>query len=197
MTRLILPSDEDQIVTRMIQDIELHRSVRLPDPPAIRVYQRPPPIEKVPEPEESISTPREIHPGSAAQTAPEESADTAERARFIDWWAEARKVTQEADEEALQRWLLEQGFDSYVSIMRGELPITNPVETESPLTQENKTGYLNTYGDMEYAISENCVATTQVAARFDHSDFGKALPMRITCKRRSLKKYDFERRNQE
>lgn len=196
MTRLILPGDEDRVVNRMIQNIELHRSVRPPEPPAIRVYQRPQPKEEVLEPEAPGPTTHETQPSSVTDTSPDEAADEVDRARFIDWWAEARKVTQEADEEALQRWLLEQGYDRYVSVMQGELPISNPVETESPLTQENRTGYLNTYGDMEYAISENCVATTQVAARFDHSDFGKALPMRITCKPRTLKKYDFSRGHQ-
>ena len=49
---------------------------------------------------------------------------------------------------------------------------------------------------MEYKISENCVATTQVAARLDHSDFGKALPMRITCKPPAKQKFSFERYDQ-
>jgi len=197
MTRLILPGEHDRIVTRMIRNIEFQRAVRPPDPAGILVFQLPQLIEEKPPPTEPISTAEDSRQTQNSDTPPDGSSDKEGRARVIDWWAEARRLTQEADEDALKRWLLEQGYDRYVSIMQGPLPITNSVRANLPPTQDDATGYMNSYGDMEYKISENCVATTQVAARLDHSDFGRALPMRITCKSPSKRKYTFDRYDRE
>lgn len=190
MTRLILPGEQDRIVTRMIRNIEFQRAVQLPEPAGIQVFELPPPIEPNLAAEGSNQAQNQ-------DTFSGESSIEEGPAHVIDWWAEARRLTQESDEEAFKRWLLEQGYDRYVSIMQGPLPITNSVRGTLPSTQEDATGYLNSYGDMEYKISENCVATTQVAARLDHSELAKALPMRITCKSPAKQKFSFDRNNRE
>ena len=197
MTRLILPSEQDRIVTRMIQNIEFQRTVLPPDPAGIQVFELPPPIEDKRPPIELNLTAEGSNLPQNQNSFSDESFLEEGPAHVIDWWAEARRLTQESDEEALKRWLLEQGYDRYVSIMQGPLPITNSVRGTLPTTQEDATGYLNTYGDMEFKISENCVATTQVAARLDHSDLAKALPMRITCKSSPKQKFSFDRNDRE
>lgn len=193
MTRLIVPSENDPIVTRMIQNIELHRAIRLPDQVGIRPVEPPQAIEEKPP-----TTQANFSAEGSGQTQnntprTDESPEKEGRAHVIDWWGEARRLVQESDEEALKQFLLEQGYERYVSIMQGPLPITNGVLANLPPTQEDVTGYMNSYGDLEYKISENCVATTQVAATLDHSDFVKALPMIITCKRPPKQKFSFDR----
>ncbi len=179
MTRLILPDEQDRIVARMIQRLELQRADSPPEPPGIQVFKLPPPGEdKAPV----------VKPNLTAASSVEENP-----VHVIDWWAEARKLTEEFDEEELKRWLLEQGYDRYVSIMQGPLPITNSVRGTLPPTQEDITGYRNTYGDMELKISENCVLQTQVSARNDASDFARNLPMRVVCKSAPKVKLKFDR----
>ena len=182
MTRLILPGEQDRIVTRMIRNIEFQRTVRLPDPVAIQVFERPRPVKERPAPTARKLT-AEDSTGTQKQDLPSaESAAKESPAHVIDWWTEARRLTRESDEEAFKRWLLEQGYERYVSIMQGPLPITNSVQGTLPDSQEDVTGYRNIYGDMEIKISKNCVMQTQVSARLDISDFTRNLPMRVVCK---------------
>ena len=191
MTRLILPGEQDRIVTRMIQDIEFHRIFLPPDPVGIQVFKLPPPIEDPPPPIKPVLS---VEVTEQNQERPSDETSTEEgRAQMIDWWAEARRLTQELDDEALKRWLLEQGYEPYVSIMQGPLPITNSVRGTLPPSQEEVTGYLNNFGDLEFKISENCVIQTQVSARLDISDFAQSLPMRVMCKSASKVKYSFDR----
>lgn len=197
MTRLILPSEQDRIVTRMIQNIEFQRADLPPDPAGIQVFEPPPPIEDKPPPIKLYLTAEGSSQTQNQDTFSDESSMKEGPAHIIDWWAEARALTQESDEEAFKRWLLEQGYDRYVSIMQGPLPITNSVRGTSPPTQEEATGYLNIYGDMEFKISENCVLQTQTAARLDISDFTKNLPMRVVCKSAPKAKYTFHRNDRE
>jgi len=197
MTRLILPGEHDRIITRMIQNIEFHRAVRPPDPAGILIYELPQAIEEKPPPTRAKLTAESSHQTQNKDTPSDENPENVGRAHVIDWWAEAHKLTQENDEEAFKRWLLEQGYEPYISIMQGSLPITNSVQAKLAPTQENATGYMNSFGDMEYKISKNCVATTQVAARLDHSDFAKALPMRITCKSPPKQKFSFDHYDRE
>jgi len=190
MTRLILPGEQDRIISRMIQNIEFHRAI-VPLPAEIQVFQlpapveiKPPPIEVIPTPEESIQVQDQTSDASPKEDSP---------AHVIDWWAEARKLTQESGEEEFKRWMLEQGYVRYVSIMQGPLPITNSVRGTLPPSQEEITGYLNVYGDLEFKISENCVMQTQVSARLDMSDFVRNLPMIVTCKPARKVEYSFDR----
>ncbi len=178
MTILILPGDQDRIVARMIQSIEFHRTDLPPDLTNTKIYRPPSPIEDNPLPVELTKIAED-----PAEDAP---------AHVIDWRAEVREITQESSEKAFKRWLLEQGHDRYVSIMQGPLPITNSVRGTPPPTQEDATGYLNSFGDLELIISENCVAQTQVAARHDVSDFTQKLLMRVDCKTPKVK-YSFDR----
>jgi hypothetical protein len=196
MTRLILPSEQDSIVTRMIQNIELHRTIPPPDPAGILVFELPPPINAKPPIEANLTAAESIKP-QTPEVFPGESAKEEGSAHIIDWWAEARKLTQESDEEEFKRWLLEQGYERYVTIMQGPLPITNSVRGTLPPSQEEATGYLNSYGDLEFKISENCVMQTQVSARLDMSDFARNLPMRVTCKSAPKVKYSFDRNERE
>jgi len=193
MTRLILPSERDRIVTRMIQNIEFQRAVVPPLPAEIQVFELPPPVKTEPPPIE-VDLPAE-DPIQTNDQVSDESPKEERPAHVIDWWAEARKLTQELGEESFKRWMLEQGYERYVSIMQGPLPITNSVRGTLPPSQEEATGYLNSYGDLEFKISENCVMQTQVSARLDMSDFGRSLPMRVTCKSAPKIKYSFDRDN--
>lgn len=197
MTRLILPSEQDRIVTRMIQNIEFQRAVRPPDPAGIQVFKLPPPIEDKPPPIELNVTTKDSTQAQNQDAFSDEGFIKEGPAHVIDWWAEARRLTQESDEEAHKRWVLEQGYDRYVSIMQGPLPIANSVRGTLPPTQEEATGYLNIYGDMEFKISENCVLQTQTAARLDISDFTRNLPMRVVCKSAPKAKYTFHRTDRE
>jgi hypothetical protein len=191
MTQLILPSNQDRIVTRMIQNIEFQRAVPPPLPAQIQVFELPPPVEIKPAPTEAISTAEDV-PKDEVQTSNESLQEDAP-AHIIDWWAEARRLTQESGEEEFKRWMLEQGYVRYVSVMQGSMPITNSVRGTLPPSQEEATGYMNSFGDLEFKISENCVMQTQVAARFDFSDFGRNLPMRVTCKQPKKVEYSFDR----
>ena len=188
MTMLILPGEQDPVVRRMIQDIEFLRTE--PQPEEIEVYALPAPPEP-PDPPEAEASERPVRP--AIDRSLDEDVPADSPVRVIDWWAEVRSLTEEADEEALKRWLLEQGFEKYVSIMQGPLPITNPVRAGPQETQGDRTGYLNIYGDLEFKISENCVLQTLVSSRLDVSDFAQKLPMRVMCKPRLKTTYDFER----
>jgi hypothetical protein len=191
MTRLILPGDEDPLVTRMIQNIEFQRVTLPPEPVSIQTFRRPPEIEESPLPERPI-----VSRDQAAETEDtpvEENATENSRVKAIDWWAEARRIAQESDDDALERWLMEQGYEKYVTIMQGPLPITNSVQASLPDSQEDITGYMNSYGDMEIKVSENCVAQTQVSSRLDISDFAEKMPMRVLCKPRKKVRYSFDR----
>ncbi|NOX68951.1 MAG: hypothetical protein GXP15_07185 [Gammaproteobacteria bacterium] len=193
MTRLILPGEHDRIVTRMIQAIELRRDIRPPEPADTLVPEVPEVVEKKPPPVAADVVAEGPELASDDDAPADADSKKEERTQGIDWLAEARKLTEESDKKALKRWLLEQGYERYVSSMQGDLPITNGVRARLPPTQEDVTGYVNNFGDLEYKISENCVATTQVAARLDNSDFARALPMIISCKRRKKQVYSFDR----
>jgi hypothetical protein len=190
MTRLILPSGKDPIVVRMIRDIEFLRANDVPLQAQIQVFELPLPVEIRPPLLEAVLPVEDF--GEAPDQVSDESPTEESPAHVIDWWAEARRLTQEAGEEEFKRWMLEQGYERYVSIMQGPLPITNSVQETLPPSQEDATGYLNSYGDLEIKISENCVMQTLISTRFDMSDFGRKLPMRVTCKGKAKKKYSFD-----
>ena len=191
MTRLILPGDEDPLVARMIQNIEFQRVVRPPEPISIQTFRRPPDIKKPPRPDRPIVS--RVAADEIVDEPDDESTAENSRVKAIDWWAEARRIAEESDEDALERWLQEQGYEKYVTIMQGPLPITNSVQATLPDSQEDITGYMNSYGDMEIKVSENCVAQTQVSSRLDISDFAEKMPMRVLCKPRKKVRYSFDR----
>jgi hypothetical protein len=181
----------------MIQNIEFQRTIVPVVPETIEVFRLPPPIEPEPIPLEQELP---VEPPNQTQTAESpvfENATEDQPAHIIDWWAEARKLSEDADEEAFKRWLLEQGYEQYVSIMQGALPITNSVTDTLDGGQEDKTGYLNTYGDLEFKINENCVMRTMVSARLDQSDFARAIPMIVTCHPSPKRKYTLDRYDRE
>ena len=191
MTRLILPGDEDPLVARMIQNIEFQRVARPPEPISIQTFRRPRDIEKPPRPDRPIVS--RVAADEIVDEPDDESTAENSRVKAIDWWAEARRIAEESDEDALERWLQEQGYEKYVTIMQGPLPITNGVQATLPDSQEDFTGYMNSYGDMEIKVSENCVAQTQVSSRLDISDFAEKMPMRVLCKPRKKVRYSFDR----
>jgi hypothetical protein len=197
MTRLILPGEQDRIVSRMIQSIEFLRAESAPDTASIQVFVLPLPIEDPPPSIEQKPVAEVLAKTQNQTTIIDEGPAEDGPDHLIDWWAEARRLTQESDEDALKRWLLEQGFERYVSIMQGPVPITNSVRGELPPNQEDRTGYLNNYGDLAFKISENCVMQTLVSARLDISDFATSLPMRVTCKPPPKIRYSFDRYDRE
>ncbi len=193
MTRLILPGEHDRIVTRMIQNIELQRAVQPLEVADTRVSElaqvseaEHPPVR----PDSTVADPTQV---KAKAIRSGDRPDDEEPVRRVDWWSEARRLTHESNAEALKQWSLEHGYERYVSIMQGPLPITNAVRAKLPPNQGDATGYLNIYGDMEYKISENCIATTQVVVAIDDSDFVRALPMVITCTPPPKQKFNLDR----
>jgi len=197
MTRLILPREYHPIDARVFQKVDFERAsqpLEEIDFPAFEIPQAIvkkwslPPVDPSARILHQIET-KEIRTGGRLENRG--------RPRKFDWQREKRRLAQASDDAAFNRWLLEQGHERYGSIMQGPLPITNSVRAKLPPTQEDITGYMNIFGDKEYKIGENCVATTQVAARLDQSDFAKALPMIITCKPRRQKKHLFDRRGRE
>jgi hypothetical protein len=197
MTRLILPGEQDRIVSRMIQSIEFLRAESAPDTASIQVFVLPLPIEDPPPSIEQKPVAEVLAKTQNQTTIIDEGPAEDCPVHLIDLWAEARRLTQESDEDALKRWLLEQGFERYVSIMQGPVPIANSVRGELPPNQEDRTGYLNNYGDLAFKISENCVMQTLVSARLDISDFATSLPMRVTCKSPPKIRYSFDRYDRE
>lgn len=193
MTRLILPSAKDTVVTRMIWDVKFQRTVPPPEPAAVRVFELPPRTQAEPVLVVPNSVPDSSDQVEIQDVVSDDSSLPESPAHAIDWWAEVRKITQESDEKSVNRWLLEQGHDRYVSIMQGPLPIRNSVRWTLPGSQEDITGYMNTYGDMEFKTSENCVVQTQVSARLDISDFARNLPMRVVCKSAPKLEFPFDR----
>lgn len=197
MTRLILPGEYHPIVTRTIQNIRFEsvdRSLGETDAP---VFEMPQAIAKEPRPTRANSSPDFSHQIETKETRADDSLETEGHVREFDWQRERRRLAQASDDAAFKRWLLEQGHERYASIMQGPLPITNSVRAKLSPTQEDITGYVNVYGDKEYKIGENCVATTQMAARLDQSDFARALPMVISCRRPLKQTYTFDRRGRE
>ena len=192
MTRLILPSEQDPIIARMIQNIEFQRTIVPIEPETIEVFKLPPKPKLSPlEPELPV---KPANPNQTDELPVLSDATEDQPTHAIDWWAEARKQSEDADEEAFERWLLEQGYKKYVSIMQGALPITKSARGTLDGDPDGSTGYMNSFGDMEFKISENCVMRTQVSARLDQSDFSRALPMIVTCKSPSKQKYIIERK---
>ena len=93
MTRLILPTEQDRIVTRMIQNIEFQRAVLLPDPAGIQVFELPPPVEDKPLPIE-LNLTAEGSDQPQDQDRFSDASSIEGPAHVIDWWAEARRLTQ-------------------------------------------------------------------------------------------------------
>jgi hypothetical protein len=199
MTRLILSGeqDRDRSATRTIRSIEFQRAVKRVNEVDVPVFIQPQAIRKELQLTRSGSTAGRSHQSESEEPHWVGRTDKDDRAHEFDWQAEKSRLARELDDNAFERWLLEQGHERYATIMQGPLPITNSVHATSPPTQGDMTGYMNVFGDMEYEISENCVATTQVAARLDHSDFVKALPMVITCKPRLKQKFSLDRRDRD
>ena len=194
MTRLILPGEYHPIGTRSTHNIKFESVARSLDETDVPVFEMPQAIAKEPPPSQANSNSNQIE---TKETRAGDSVEKEAQVREFDWERERRRLAQASDDAAFKRWLLEQGHERYASIMQGPLPITNSVHAKLPPTQDDITGYMNVYGDKEYKIGENCVATTQVAARLDQSDFARALPMVISCKRPLKKTYTFDRRGRE
>ncbi len=184
MTRLILPAQDDPIVARMLLNLDL---LRAPDD----VVQMNIPKTAEPLPGRPIRS-RPLRPHAPIYEDTPEASETPQD-KHVDWQLLTQQALADKEQQDLQRWMIENGHSDYNTIMQGPLPITNSVRATLPPTQEDATGYLNTFGDMEIKVSENCVAKTQVAGRLDISDFSEKLPMRIDCKSPPKVKFSFDR----
>ena len=184
MTRLILPGQDDPVVARMLFDLELRRAPREID--ELRIPESRRLLSKRP------SRPPPIRPHTPIREGKSKTIE-APQERHIDWQLMSQEAVLDGDEEKLKRWMIENGHSDYTTIMQGPLPITNSARATLPPSQEDATGYMNTYGDKEIKISKNCVAKSQVAGRLDISDFSEKLPMRIDCKSPAREKFTFER----
>lgn len=191
MTRLILPFEQDPEVIQAIRSIELQRLERIPEPADIRILERLPDVDTELPPKRPETSAAPV----AQSTAPDEDdePDPAERASSgsIDWWAELRRQDEAADEAALRKWRLEQGYDPYVSIMQGALPIMNPFVAEpSPVAPDN--GFQNVYGERELQVSDNCFMQIRIL-NHDYSSFARNIPPYVYCKSPAKIRFSFER----
>jgi hypothetical protein len=178
MTQLISPVGGDPVVRQMLLKLEFHRSSPRDTESGIRVFELPPKPEIRHAPDKPVDE-------SDRPTRPERAEyndDSIEAAQdhIIDWWAQARAVIQDLGDAEFEDWLESQGYEKYVSIMQGPMPTSSSPTT--PSRQDNAgSGYRNVYGDLEVAISENCVM--QMRPRlFDSSDFARNIPPLIVCK---------------
>ncbi len=182
MTQLILPGDDDPVVTRMLLEWESRRSSPPEAERAVRVFERPPERETQDtpdDPEVESGRPRRPERAEYAAGSNEEPIEAAEE-RNTDWWAEARAVIEDLGDEEYENWLESLGRRRYVSIMQGPMPASGDPKTPSSLGWAG-AGYTSVYGDLEVAIGENCVM--QMRSRpFDYSDFAKNIPPLIVCK---------------
>ena len=180
MTRLILPFEQDPQVVQAIRSIELQRLERIPDPADIRILEKLPTIKRETPPKRPETSAVPVAPFTEPGEADEpDIAETASE-RKIDWWAELRRPGDEADKAALRTWRLEQGYDPYVSITQGALPITNPFVAEpSPVAPDN--GFQNVYGERELQVSDNCFMQIPLL-NHDYSSFARNIPPYVYCK---------------
>lgn len=193
MMRLILPGENDIVVRQMIQRIEFQRSEVALGRKSLDEIAMPSFVDSDAHSMVPLRPSVRAEPTRYRELGSTQRAGIERPSRAIDWSAAVKELLKETDENELDRWLLAQRHEEYVSVMQGPLPITKSVGEPQPTTQEDITGYLNVYGDMEIKVTKNCVARTQVAARHDISDFGKQLVMPISCKKPPAVVYSFER----
>lgn len=191
MTRLILPLEQDPLVSQAIRRIELQRLERTPEPVDSRLPQAPPVIDTEPPPvrpeTSAVPVARSTESDEADEPAP---ADTPGE-RSIDWWAELRRLRDTPDDAAMRQWRLEQRHDPYVSIMQGALPITNPVVPEPPPVAPDN-GFQNVYGERELQVSAYCFMQIPLL-NHDYSSFARNIPPYVYCKSPPKVRFSFER----
>ena len=180
MTHLILPVGGDPAVTRMLLELEFRRSSPPEVESGIRVFERPPEREVQDTPDkpeaerERSGRPERSEYAAAGNEEPIEAAHE----RSINWWAEARAVIEDLENE--DYGFAPHGRGKYVSIMQGPMPGSGDPITPSSQDQA-RSGYTSVYGDLEVAIGENCVMQMR-SKPFDYSDFARNIPPLIVCK---------------
>ena len=191
MTRLILPFEQDPQVIQAIRSIELHRLQRIPEPADIRILDRLPVVDVDPPPKRPETSAVPVGQSSETDEADDPGLAETPADHEIDWWAELRRQGETADEVAFRKWRQEQGYDPYVSIMQGALPITNPFVAEpSPIAPDN--GFQNVYGERELQVSANCFMQIPLL-NHDYSSFARNIPPYVYCKSSPKKRFSFER----
>lgn len=178
MTQLISPVGGDPVVREMLLQLEFQQRSPPDRESGIRVFELPP----RPGARSAPDAPPEVNgrPERPERGEYSDDPDDNERSRVIDWWAEARAAIKDVGDAEFEDWLEAQGSRRYVSIMRGAVPTGGSRATRSAQdTAENR--YQNLYGDVEIAISENCVLQMR-PRHFDSSDFARNIPPLVVCK---------------
>jgi len=194
MTRLILPVEADRIDWRVIQNVELRQTIPVAERHDIKAFELPSKLTKALQPDKEVKGVNDLPPLDDREVATDRDLENERKNYVIDWWAEARKLSEEIGEDSLQRWLVEQGYEPYVSIMQGPLPVTNDKRGPSVPAEGDGIAYKNTYGESEIKINENCVMQGPTTVH-DGSDFAQNLPARIICKSPPEKKLSFQQQD--
>lgn len=196
MTRLILPSENDRVVSRMIETIELVRATRKADlVPSAPIYPRPDVDQEPAEREvvDRVPVLRQVDNERLDDIRRGESAPEADLPKTVDWWAAARDFRRNSESEQAQRWFLDNGYSRYTTIMQGDTPTQGRAVSEPTEGPRHGMPYMNIYGLTEIQFGENCFATTQFEGRFGNGELAKYLPMNITCKKKQKQALSFER----
>ena len=188
MTRLILPVEGDQIVRQMIDRFEL-RMQRQVELKILRQLTNYPEIEPVPAREDFLS-PQDLaandDPDNFLTTDAVEDEPLTEESpeNTIDWFSEARKVVEGSPGEHLARWRIDQGYDSYRSIMQGNMPSRTEQRVSARQADGGGVGqtHTNTYGEKEVKISGNCFMQIPKPS-MDYFGATRFNPPRIYCNR--------------
>ncbi len=178
MTQLISPVGGDPVVREMLLQLELQRSSPPDTESGIRVFELPPRPGILNTPDASSEVNR--RPERPTRDEYGDDPDENERSRIIDWWVEARAVIKDVGDAEFEDWLETQGSRKTVSIMRGAMPTGGDRAARSAQDTAGR-GYQNMYGDVEIAISENCVLQMR-PRHFDSSDFARNIPPLVVCK---------------
>ena len=196
MTRLILPSENDRVVSQMIETIELVRATRqaelapsLPTEPRRVIDQEPA------EPEVIVRDPLspQVDIERPAGVQREDSNPEADRPTAKDWWAAVREFRHNSDKDTSERWFLDNGYSRYTTIMQGDTPTQGRAVSEPTEGPRYGMPYMNIYGLTEIQFGDNCFATSQFEGRFGNGELAKYLPMNIKCKKNPKQKFSFER----
>jgi hypothetical protein len=188
MTRLIVPAEDNATVSRMVERFELRRASSV-DTNVERLRQHDN-IRRIPilSPRREDFLPALPQPESQVEIGTADVIETTLGLRQVpgsettrvDWWAEAHKAVQGIGDENLKQWRIAHGYDRYVTVMQGPLPIPRGARKSTATGDSERSGYVNVFGDAEIAVSKNCVMQSE-SVHHDHSDFMRHVPDLIVC----------------
>ena len=178
MTRLILPFDDDPVVSETHQRLEFQRLIVPYEEEVLRRSVAP---DRDEIPEIVVGEARRPDATLPAGSVVDSNGEHSEAAEPIDLEATAKTVIENMEGRKYREWLATQANkQKYVSIMQGPIPGSSQPPQSQP-SSSNGNSYRNTYGETEVEVNENCVMQLRSTA-FDYSDFATKLPARISCR---------------